>query len=159
MYLVVVLVIVDKDSAARGSAPNIGAPESELPPDTTTGVVKRVIIPKNADIPIHQHSRNIFDPAVAKAIDWSNLDKGTGNSSVDPAVPPLQSLQMVSPRGSGVDVSPTPGAPQAATALAVSAEPTRETAPTEPEVPAEATTNKYTADDVADILAEARTGI
>lgn len=54
-------------------------------PTNAAPVVKRVIVPKHCDVPIHQHQTNIFDPQVCKKIKWD--EPPAGSASKPAAVP------------------------------------------------------------------------
>lgn len=68
---------------------------------STTFHMKRIIVHKNADAPIHQTVRNIFDRTVVRTIDWEKVDApgspggheaptNPGSCEEDAHAPPLE---------------------------------------------------------------------
>ena len=105
------------DAPAIASAPTVAFTQEPL--ETPAGI-KRLIVPKNAHIPIHQTVRNIFDPDVAKSIDWGqnqkdrDLNEMTGaKASAQPstlnATASLGTPQDVGKNHGGADTAATAG--------------------------------------------------
>lgn len=83
-------------------------------PTNAAPIVKKLIVPKNCDVPIHHHERNIFDPQVCRTINWNESPAGSATKSA--AVPsgtpgPSESKD----KSTAKPMEPTAGGPQPTT--------------------------------------------
>ena len=71
---------------------------------------KKIIVPKNCNVPIRQEMSNIFDPKLCKGIDWSQKDIGAQSAPLAEAKKPVE----VEPASGGSEKVPSFGPPVSA---------------------------------------------